>query len=312
MAVTLSLLALCVSGAIANSCPADGIGEVITKTVTRTNIVTQWGDYTHPFPSATTSGHGHGGHAGSSKSLTTTSGYGHGGHSSSTKSLTTTKYGNGTSTTTSSPTSTASTYINYSAVTGYFVQDDNATSPDGFDYSLYNFGLINQTYDTDTDASLTQWQRFAKKLEDLQDNAPTNVQYKLAFMGRHGEGNHNAMESYVGTPAWNCYWALLEGANSSFIYADAPVTEDGIEQAVKANAYWASRIAEEKIPFVESYYTSPMRRCLETAELTFASLDLPKKHPFKPTIKEGLREGSFPTHSPTNPYSLPTLLTKTP
>jgi hypothetical protein len=27
--------------------------------------------------------------------------------------------------------------------------------------------------------------------------------YKVLFMGRHGEGFHNAAESYYGTPAWN-------------------------------------------------------------------------------------------------------------
>lgn len=206
-------------------------------------------------------------------------------------SMSTTQSPSTTTVATGSPTD--SSYIEYTTVGGFFLQDDDATIPDDFDYALVNFGLISQTYDTDIDSSLTQWQRFAVKLQDLQDSAPTNVQYKLVFMGRHGEGNHNAMESYVGTPAWNCYWALLDGANSSFIYADAPLREEGISEATKANAYWASRIEEEKIPFVQSYYSSPLHRCLETAELTFASLDLPKEHPFTPTIKEGLREGEY-------------------
>lgn len=94
-----------------------------------------------------------------------------------------------------------SSIIQYSAVTGYFLQDDNATVPDGFDYSLVNFGLINQTYDTDTDSSSTQWERFAAKLEDLQSSAPDHISYKLVFMGRHGEGNHNAMVSTAETEA---------------------------------------------------------------------------------------------------------------
>lgn len=122
------------------------------------------------------------------------------------------------------------------------------------------------------------------------------MQYKLVFMGRHGEGTHNAMEAYVGTPAWNCYWALLEGANSSFVYADAAVTEEGVRQADKANRYWKRGLEEREevgFPFVQSYYSSPMRRCLETAELTFGSLNLPEKYPFAPVVKEGLREGMW-------------------
>ncbi len=29
------------------------------------------------------------------------------------------------------------------------------------------------------------------------------MRYKLLVMGRHGQGFHNAAESYYGTPAWN-------------------------------------------------------------------------------------------------------------
>jgi hypothetical protein len=33
--------------------------------------------------------------------------------------------------------------------------------------------------------------------------ANSNTVYKVLFMGRHGEGFHNAAESYYGTPSWN-------------------------------------------------------------------------------------------------------------
>ena len=46
----------------------------------------------------------------------------------------------------------------------------------------------------------------------------------------------------------------------------------------------------EGIPLAQSYYSSPLRRCLETVELTFGTLHLPKQTPFKVTIKELLRE----------------------
>ena len=261
-----------------------------------------WADYDLPAGSSSTStGKTSGGWHGSSSSTSQ-------GHSGSISTTTSHTYGNHTtsasstlitSTTTSSiatsTTTTASSYIQYAPVAGYFLQDDATTEPSGFDYSLVNFGLINQTYDTDSPgSSLTQWQRFAAKLSSLQSDAPKNVAYKLIFMGRHGEGNHNAMESYVGTPAWNCYWALLDGANSSFVYADAPVTPAGANEATKANAYWRSRLAFEKIQAPQSYYSSPMRRCLETAEVTFAGLGLiDGKGAEKVVVKEGLREGEY-------------------
>jgi hypothetical protein len=72
-----------------------------------------------------------------------------------------------------------------------------------------NFGLINRTYPTDKrfDAAgkKTQWQRFEAWVKHLNSgcNKKPNVQYKVLFMGRHGEGWHNAAESFYGTPAWN-------------------------------------------------------------------------------------------------------------
>jgi broad specificity phosphatase PhoE len=41
----------------------------------------------------------------------------------------------------------------------------------------------------------------------------------------------------------------------------------------------------------ETYYTSPLTRCLQTANITFSGLDLPSRQPFIPTIKELFREG---------------------
>lgn len=155
-----------------------------------------------------------------------------------------------------------------------------------------NFGLINQSYPTDPKnaAPLTQWQRFALVVSSLNAKAPKNVDYKVLFAGRHGEGWHNAAESYYGTPAWNCYWSLLDG-NKTAIWSDAHLTQKGIDQALKANAFWKSRIQSEKIPTPESYYTSPLYRCLATANLTFSGLPLPAKSPFVPKVKDKLREG---------------------
>ncbi|KAI4277209.1 MAG: hypothetical protein L6R35_006159 [Caloplaca aegaea] len=185
-------------------------------------------------------------------------------------------------------------YINYTTVTGYFLQDEAATNASTFSFTDTNFGLINRTYPTDVNydprGKKTQWQRFANQVFKLNRDTPRGTQYRLLYLGRHGEGYHNAAESYHGTPAWNCYYSLLDG-NGTVTWDDARLTPAGVTQALTVNAYWASQIKTQKVPTPQNYYTSPLTRCLSTANLTFSGLKLPRRHPFVPTVKEFFREG---------------------
>ncbi|KAI1100917.1 phosphoglycerate mutase-like protein [Jackrogersella minutella] len=184
--------------------------------------------------------------------------------------------------------------INYTTISGFFQQDDSATDPKTFDYTTANFGLIDRTYSTDGEfdpvGKKTQWERFAYYVNTLNRDSDRNTQYKVLFMARHGEGYHNAAESYYGTPAWNCYWGPLEG-NGTTVWRDAKLTQAGIAQCTKANNFWKYALAVEKIPAPQSYYSSPLIRSATTANLTFNGLDLPAGRPFAPTIKEYFREG---------------------
>ncbi|KAI7552515.1 phosphoglycerate mutase-like protein [Hortaea werneckii] len=187
-------------------------------------------------------------------------------------------------------TNSTSGYIHYETVTGYFLQDEPYTDPETFDYTAYNFGLMNRTYaDLELAGNLTQWQKFEAQVQLLNNQAPLNTVFKVLFMGRHGEGFHNAAQDYYGTPAWNCYWSLKNG-NETVSWRDADLTEEGIEQALIANSYWKSRIASQHIPYPQSYYSSPLTRCLRTANLTFADIPTPEYYPFVPTVKEFFRE----------------------
>ncbi|KAF4125521.1 Broad specificity phosphatase PhoE [Geosmithia morbida] len=189
--------------------------------------------------------------------------------------------------------------IEYTSVEGYFLQDDKTTSTDGFDYADVNFGLIDRKYPTDNYLSRndcdSQWERFDRWVKYLNWN-PRNrgdVQYKVIFMGRHGNGWHNSAETFYGTPAWNCYWAEQTG-NGTAYWKDAALTSAGIDEALKANAYFKDRYATQNMPHFESYYVSPLQRCTTTANLTFGDIDLPRQHPFVPTVKELFREGMTP------------------
>lgn len=139
---------------------------------------------------------------------------------------------------------------------------------------------------------MTQWQRFNNYLFYLNSQAPANVAYKLLFIGRHGEGYHNAAQTYYGTPAWNCYWSQQTG-NSTNSWQDADLTPNDIAQALTANHFWAKEISQQKIQTPQAFYVSPLTRCLKTANYTFAGLGLTD---FVPTIKELIREG-ISTHT---------------
>ena len=55
--------------------------------------------------------------------------------------------------------------------------------------------------------SSTQWQRFGRFVEYLNDRAATNEpdrpRYVVLYMGRHGEGYHNVAERMYGTEEWD-------------------------------------------------------------------------------------------------------------
>ena len=184
------------------------------------------------------------------------------------------------------------TYYSYSTVTGYFLQDDPSTNPETFDYATSNLGLIDQPYDTDLSVqghTPNQWQRFAHKLQTLNREASSGTRYVLAYMARHGEGWHNKAERIYGKKEWDCHWSALDG-DGDIVWADAHLTEEGISQALAANDFWKRAVAERSILIPDKFFVSPLDRCLRTAKLTWADIDLPFNHPFKPVVKEMLRE----------------------
>ncbi len=74
-------------------------------------------------------------------------------------------------------------------------------------------------------------------------------------------------------------------------WTDAHLTAAGVQSALAANAFWRHEIEFEKIHPPDSFYTSPLFRCLQTANLTFSGLPLRKHSRFAPIVKELLREG---------------------
>lgn len=195
----------------------------------------------------------------------------------------------------------------YETVTGIFLQADPATDHATFDYvslpctkehldstnvsQTDNFGLIPRDYPTDVPEThkVPAWQRLAHYIQHLNTQSPASISYKLLYMGRHGEGDHNVAEAFYGTKAWDDHWSKLEG-NGTVIWADAHLTEIGKKQALTAHAFMESQLSKHQMPAPQSYYVSPMYRCLQTASLTWSGLELPSDRPFAPVIKELVRE----------------------
>ncbi|KAI9656548.1 MAG: hypothetical protein M1821_004755 [Bathelium mastoideum] len=183
------------------------------------------------------------------------------------------------------------TQINFSVVDGFFLQSNSSTSAADFDYTRSNFSLIERSYETDSQcpADATLWQRFEYYVEKLNKSSPQTVRYKVLFLARHGQGDHNVGEAKYGTVAWNDYWSKLDGADG-LTFFDAHLTDEGIKQAKVVNSTWKYQLTVPKTPSPQVYYTSPLYRCLQTAEVTFEDSNLPLRHPFVPQVKELLRE----------------------
>ncbi|KAF2648922.1 phosphoglycerate mutase-like protein [Lophiostoma macrostomum CBS 122681] len=182
-------------------------------------------------------------------------------------------------------------HYRYTTIKGYFLQSEAGTDDQKFDFKKQNFGLADRKYETDRpedQGAESQWQKFARYVRYLDSKSSKDVHYKVLFLGRHGQGWHNVAESKYGTAAWDSHWSKLDGADG-ITWADAELTDLGKGQAKEASELWKS-LLPKGIPAPETYYVSPLKRAIETADLTFKTLDLPDGKPYAPIGKELLRE----------------------
>lgn len=188
--------------------------------------------------------------------------------------------------------STGSQRFTYESISGYFAQDDPSTDVDAFNYHTHNFGLLERDYPDEApeDKSLPQWKRFEKHVIALANASGDDTQYKVVYLGRHGEGFHNVGEAKYGTKAWDEYWSKLDG-DGELYWDDAHLTETGKGQALLNNAFLKDQFSEKiGMPAPQAYYTSPLYRCLQTANITYGDLKVPANRPFAPIVKELMRE----------------------
>lgn len=109
-----------------------------------------------------------------------------------------------------------------------------------------------------------------------------NTKQKLIYTIRHGKARHNARSTEF-TKAIS--WRFLGKLADNF---DPGLTSDGVQDAQHAGHILRDLIREENAPRPVVVYTSPLRRCVQTAMYAISELRLDQ--PVTLHVKEGLRE----------------------
>ncbi|KIK29101.1 hypothetical protein PISMIDRAFT_517630 [Pisolithus microcarpus 441] len=143
---------------------------------------------------------------------------------------------------------------------------------------LPRFGLI--------DDSPERWNKLMASIQQLNADAPSHVQYKLFFLGRHGEGYHNFAWEKYGAKAWDDYWSKLNGDGELTWGPDPELTLVGEGQADEAHLAWKTEF-QCGLPFPEKLYCSPLTRAIRTNQRSFKGLNPDGR---KTTIVENIRE----------------------
>jgi len=179
-----------------------------------------------------------------------------------------------------------------SYVSGFFEHDRQPTGPEqGFRaHTLPGFGILSRDYDDEqpNESKAAQWERFQAHLRHLNSGTGTSSRYKVLFVGRHGEGVHNVKEHEVGRAEWERHWSRLEG-DGTRTWLDARLTDRGKQQAKALADFWQEGAVTWKMPLPESYYTSPLARCLETERLIYSELQHLGSS-YRPVVKDAIRE----------------------
>lgn len=169
----------------------------------------------------------------------------------------------------------------FSIVPGIFKQSLPETDATKFDTIKEHFGII------------PNWDDIIKKLNELNNQVNSNeIQYKLMFLARHGQGYHNVKHN-ENPQLWDDYWSHLNTDGKIVWGPDPELTELGIEQAKDNNIAWNQEIINninknKKLIIPTKFFTSPFRRSIDTLINTWNNIiDLQK---IKPLIQENWRE----------------------
>lgn len=165
----------------------------------------------------------------------------------------------------------------YNVVYGFFKQTSPDTDND-FDIDANNFGLYSNV----------SWSDVADQVDALNKKS-NDKKYKLIFAARHGEGYHNVAPDDYDKDDWECYWQEQDG-DGKIEWFDAALTPNGELQIKRLNGQWKTQL-KNGTPLPQSYYSSPLRRTLQTFQLTWSNItNFVDDKKYKPLVRENLRE----------------------
>lgn len=102
-----------------------------------------------------------------------------------------------------------------------------------------------------------------KQLYEAIPKDTYNKQYKLLLLARHGQGYHNAATERYGEDKWNSHWCSLLGDKYGS-WVDAQLTPLGEGQVMMTGSKILVPIAKQLGFLPHRFFSSPLRRCLET------------------------------------------------
>ena len=85
------------------------------------------------------------------------------------------------------------------------------------------------------------------------------------------------------------HWSLVDGDGHE-TWFDSLLSDTGVKQVQDLGKLWIEIIDKLGVPLPEALYTSPLARTLQTTEYVFAPLTARHGQPFRPVVKEKLRE----------------------
>ncbi|CCD25022.1 putative phosphomutase NDAI_0E02060 [Naumovozyma dairenensis CBS 421] len=103
------------------------------------------------------------------------------------------------------------------------------------------------------------WQQL---YNSIPNDTPT-TSYKLVILARHGQGYHNAAIDRYGMARWDEYWSFLNGDEFGE-WLDSKLTPLGVRQVQTIGEEVLLPIFKDLGILPHVFFSSPMRRCLET------------------------------------------------
>lgn len=162
----------------------------------------------------------------------------------------------------------------FKVVQGFFKQSESSTDDAVFNYATDHMGRLKP------------WKEIIHDLTQLNQDAPDNVEYKLLFLARHGNGYHNQVVETYGLDRWNKKLHKLGHIDGIEYAPDPQLTSLGMAQAEENHRLWQQEL-KLGAPIPAKFFVSPLQRSCNTLQITWHDL---KPDTIVPYVDELIRE----------------------